>query len=75
MHCKSSDTRSRGVTSTLFVRGCAATRFKISYDKICENYNNLGLSIKVLPIIRLYQKITPQICLILHQLNLYVFFW
>ena len=46
--------------------------FKISYDKKCENCDNLGLSIKVLPIFRLYQKTSAQICLILHQFNLYV---
>ena len=44
--------------------------FKISYDQKCKNCDNLGLSIKVLPIFRLYQKTTPQICLILHQFNL-----
>ena len=31
--------------------------FKISYDQKCENCDNLGLLIKVLPIFRLYQKI------------------
>ena len=46
--------------------------FKISYDKKCESCDNLGLLIKVLPIFRLYQKNTPQICLILHQFDLYV---
>ena len=46
--------------------------FKISYDQKGENCDNLGLYIKVLPIFRLYQKNTPQICLILHQFNLYV---
>ena len=46
--------------------------FKISYDKIYENGDNLGLLIKVLPIFRLYQKSTPQICLILHQFNRYI---
>ena len=30
--------------------------FKISYDQKCENCDNLGLKIKVLPIFRLYQK-------------------
>ena len=30
--------------------------FKISYDKKCENCDNLGLLIKVLPVFRLYQK-------------------
>ena len=40
--------------------------------KKCENCDNLGLLIKVLPIFRLYQKNTPQICLILHQFNFYV---
>ena len=46
--------------------------FKISCDQKCENCDNLGLQIKVLPIFCLYQKNTPQICLILHQFNLYV---
>ena len=40
--------------------------------KKCENCDNLGLQIKVLPIFRLYQKNTRTICLILHQFNLYV---
>ena len=40
--------------------------FKINYDKKCENCDNLGLQIKVLPIFRLCQKSTPQICLSLH---------
>ena len=31
--------------------------FQISYDKKCENCDNLGLKIKVSPIFRLYQKI------------------
>ena len=35
---------------------------------------NLSLWIKVSPIFRLYQKTTPTICLILHQINLYVLF-
>ena len=30
--------------------------FKISYDQKCENCDNLGLYIKVLPIFRLCQK-------------------
>ena len=46
--------------------------FKIGYDKKCENCDNLGLYIKVLPIFRLYQKNTSQICLIFQQFNLYV---
>ena len=46
--------------------------YLFSYDKKCENCDNLGLHIKVLPIFRLYQKNTPMICLILHQFNLYV---
>ena len=46
--------------------------FKINYDKKCENCDNSGLQIKVLPIFRLYQKNTPTICLILHQFDLYV---
>ena len=46
--------------------------FKISYDQKCENCDNLGLKIKILPIFRPYQKNTPLICLILHQFNLYV---
>ena len=41
--------------------------FKLSYDKKCENCDILDLTI-----FRLYQKNTPQICLILHQFNLYV---
>ena len=45
--------------------------FTISYDKKCENYDNLDLKIKVLPILRLQEKNTPTICLILHQFNLY----
>ena len=48
--------------------------FKVSYDQKHENFDNLGLSIKVLPIFPLYQKHIPQICLILHQFNLYVLF-
>ena len=48
--------------------------FEMSYDQKCENCDNLGLQIKVLPICRLYQKDTPQICLILHQFDLYVLF-
>ena len=48
--------------------------FKISYDQKCEDCDNLGLLIKVLPIFRLHQKNTPQICLILHQFNFYVLF-
>ena len=31
--------------------------FKISYDQKCENCDNLGLSIKILPIFSLYQTI------------------
>ena len=31
--------------------------FKSSYDKKCENCDNLGLKIKILPTFRLYQKI------------------
>ena len=46
--------------------------FKISYDIKCEHCDSLGLEIKVLQTFRLYQKNTPQICLILHQFNLYV---
>ena len=46
-----------------------STCFKISYDKKCENCDNLGLQIKVLPIFRLYQKNTPTI---LYQFNPYV---
>ena len=42
----------------------------MSYE--CENCDDLGLAIKVLPIFRLYKKNTPTICLILHQFNLYV---
>ena len=38
----------------------------------CENCDNLGLYIKVLPIFRLYQKDIPPICFILHQFNLYI---
>ena len=48
--------------------------FKIIYDQKCENCDNLGLLIKVLPIFCLYQKNTPTICLILHLFNLYVLF-
>ena len=40
--------------------------------KKCENCDNLGLQIKVLTIFRLHQKTTPQICLILHQFDLYL---
>ena len=46
--------------------------FDVSYDKKCNNCDNLGLEIKVLPIFRLYQKDIPTICLMLLQLNLYV---
>ena len=31
--------------------------FQISYDQNCENCDNLGLQIKVLPIFHLYQEI------------------
>ena len=45
----------------------------VSQINVLESYlDNLGLQIKVLQIFRLYQKNTPQICLILHQFNLYV---
>ena len=46
--------------------------FKISYDQKCENCDNFGLSINVLPIFRLYQKNTPTIGIILHQFKIYV---
>ena len=46
--------------------------FKIGYDEKCENCDNLGLQIKVLPIFRRYQNNTPTICLILYQFHLYV---
>ena len=46
--------------------------FEISYDKKCNNCDHLGIEIKVLPIFCLYQKNIPTICLMLHQLNLYV---
>ena len=46
--------------------------FKTRYDQKCENCDNSGLKIKVLPIFRFYQKDITQICLILHQFNLYV---
>ena len=44
----------------------------IEMIKKCENCDNLGLQIKVLPILRLYQKSTQPICVILHQFNFYV---
>ena len=37
-----------------------------------SNCDNLDIQIKVSPIFLIYQKNTPQICLILHQFNLYV---
>ena len=45
---------------------------KLVMIKKCENCDNLGLQIKVLPIFCLYLKDTPQICLISHQFNLYI---
>ena len=47
--------------------------FDISYDKKCNNCDHLGLEIKVLPIFRSsLPKKYSNICLMLHQLNLYV---
>ena len=60
------------LVSQIKVKGYLDICFKISYDKKCENCDNLGLKIKVLPIFRLYQKTTPPICLILPQLNLHI---
>ena len=45
---------------------------KLVMIKKCNNCDHLGLEIKILPIFRPYQKNIPTICLMLHQLNLYV---
>ena len=44
----------------------------IEMIKKCENCDNLGLQIKVLPIFRLYQKNTAPICFISHKFDLYL---
>ena len=59
-----------GIFSVLVFQISVLESFKISYDQKCKNCDKLGLKIKLLPISRLYQKTTPQICLILHQFNL-----
>ena len=46
--------------------------FKISYDKKCENCDNFRPLNQSFPNISSLLKNTSQICLILHQFNLYV---